>query len=314
MNLASIEQLLAIMIRMAAPTILITMGGMFYQRINIFPIGLEALMMSGCFFAVWGTYLTHNPYLGCLFAALAVTLISLIFAFFVFELGVNSVVCGFSLYTIIYGLSRYLLTALYGMNGTMRLDSADALPKLSVPVLRDIPFLNTLLDGHSFLVYIALLAPFILHYVMYRTNFGLNLRSVGANPEAAKMTGIHVGSTRYLALAIGGFLCGLGGAQLAMASNLYTVGMTDGRGFTAVAALVLTAAEPVWCFLVCLLYGLTDGLVIQLSGMGHNPQFLSTLPYFAAIFAAIIPPIIKSVRNRIYEGQYKNRIQGYYTK
>lgn len=302
------------MTRMAAPTILIAMGGMFYQRINIFPIGLEALMMSGCFFAVWGTYLTHNPYLGCLFAALVVTLISLIFAFFVFELGVNSVVCGFSLYTIIYGLSRYLLTALYGMNGTMRLDSADALPRLSVPILRDIPFLNTLLDGHSFLVYIALLTPFVLHYVMYRTNFGLNLRSVGANPEAAKMAGIHVGGTRYLALAIGGFLCGLGGAQLALASNLYTVGMTDGRGFTAVAALVLTAAEPIWCFLVCLLYGLTDGLVIQLSGMGHNPQFLSTLPYFVAIFAAVIPPIVRSVRNKVYEGQYKNRIQGFYTK
>ncbi len=305
-------QLIAIMIRMAAPTILLTLGGLFYQRIKIFPIGLEALMMSGCFFAVWGTYLTGSPYMGCLIAAISVMVISLIFAFFVFELGVNSVVCGFSLYTIIYGLSRYLLNALYNLNGTMRLDDAQALPKISIPVIRDIPILSDIFNNHSFLVYLALIMPFVLQYVLYRTNFGLNLRAVGANPEAARVTGINVGGVRYTALALGGFLCGLGGAQLAMASNLYTVGMTDGRGFTAVAALVLANAEPIWSFLVCLLYGLTDGMVIHLSGQGYNPQFLATLPYFVAIAAAIIPPVLRGIRNRISERQFKAEIRSYH--
>ena len=311
MSFGTIEQLLAIMIRLAAPTILVTLGGIFSVKIKIFPIGLEAFMLAGSFSAVWVTYMTHDPYLACLVAGLSVMLLSLVFALFVFEFGVNSVICGFSLYTIVHGLSRYILSALYDMNGTMRLEEADALPKLSIPILRDIPFVNTLLDNHSILVYVALIMPFLVHFLLYKTNYGLELRATGANPEATVMMGIKSKRDRYIALALGGFLCGLGGAQLAMASNLYTVGMTDGRGYTAVAALVLTNAEPILSFLVCLLYGLTEGLVIQLSGEGHNPQFLATLPYFVAIAAAIVPPIIRNIRNKIDDRNFKNQIAKY---
>jgi len=311
MSFSSIEQLLAMMVRLAAPTILVTLGGIFSQKIKIFPIGLEAFMMTGCFAAVWATYVIHNPYLGALIAAISVLMLSLIFAFFVYELGVNSVICGFSLYTLIYGMSRYLLSAFYDMDGTMRLMAEDALPKLSLPIIKNIPFVNTLFDNHSILVYIAFLMPFIIHFLLYRTNYGLELRATGANPEAATMTGIKVKRVRYISLAIGGFLCGLGGAQLAMASNLYRVGMTDGRGYTAVAALVLTNAEPIPAFFVCLLYGLTEGLVIQLSGEGHNPQFLATLPYFVAIAAAIVPPVIQNIRSKVDNSKFRKQIAEY---
>ena len=112
------------------------------------------------------------------------------------------------------------------------------------------------------------------------------------NQEAAVSASIPVKRIQYLSMAIGGMLCGLGGAQLAMASNLFNVGMTNGRGYTAIAALILTGSEPIRTFWACLVFGFAEALVLMLSGEGYPVQILSMLPYVLALMVAILPPVV----------------------
>ncbi len=304
----NITQLLSMMVRLMVPTLLVALGGIFSFRIKVFPLGLEGYMLAGCFLAIAGTHVFQNPYMGMLFAAVSITLLALIFAFFVIELSVNPVICAFAINTIVNGLTRFLMIPVFETSGRVYLDSAIAIPKLQIPIIKDIPIVSDIFNGHSILVYVALLLPFLVHYIYYKSNYGLSLRATGVSEEAATAAGVSVRRVKYTALMTTGFLAGLGGAQLALAANLFNVGMTDGRGFTALAAIVLSAGEPLRALLGCLLFGLCDALVLNYSSEGIPIQFLSMLPYILAILFAVLPPIIRKISERAAFGNRKKRI------
>ena len=305
----NINDLLASMIRLAIPTVLVTLGGIFSYRINLFPIALEGLLLGGCFAVVAGTYVFQNCYIGILFAMLVVMIINLLYAALVFELHANETVSGFALTIIVSGLSRFLLGALFDSNGKMVLDGSLAIGKINMPFLADIPILGPLLNGHSIIVYVSLVLVFVVWFVLYKTKFGLELRAVGQNEEAATYVNIKTKRTKYIAMALCGLLCGLGGAQLALASNLFTTGMSNGRGYTAIAAIVLSGAEPFYAFLICLIYGLCNAVVVVLSNRGYVVQFLSMLPYVVAILIAVLPSAVRYVRKRLQAQKYAKDVE-----
>ncbi len=303
-----IVSVLAVAVRHAGPILLVAMGGLLAMKANVFNLALEGFMLIGCFASVVGAYFFQNVWLGVLCGVLASTAFIAIYAAFIIELKVQPVICAISIITLASGLTRYLLNPIFGVSGRYVLPSALALPTIRLAWLEKIPVLGPILNGHSLLVYLSLLLPFLMYFVLYHTRFGLNLRAVGLNEDAAIAAGIHATKIKYTALLVNGVLCGLGGATLALSVYMFNVGMTNGRGYTALAAIVLAGNHPLWTLATCLLFGFAESLVISLSTSGISAYLLGMLPYLLALIAALLPQIVHltshTLRRRKAERQF----------
>lgn len=263
-------------IRLATPLIFAALGGMFSERSGIINIALEGLMLAGAFTAAVATFELNNPYLGLLCGALAGGATALIYAVAVIKFEANQVVAGTAINFLMLGLPQLLSGAIY--------DSSGSTPQIAKEFL-----LPEILG-----VNIASLLAFLLipacWYVLYKTPFGLRLRATGENPAAADAAGVSVLRLRYVAVVLSGILAAAGGAYLSIGqSSLFTRGMTAGRGFIALAALILAKWRPVQVLLACLFFGFTEALTIPLanvkttSGDPIPVQFIQIIPYVLTI-------------------------------
>ncbi len=294
-----INQLLNLSIRLAAPILLVALGGLFTLKVNIFNIALDGIMLMGCFGAVIAAHFLNSSGIGVLGGVLFSLVLTLIYAVLVLEFDVNPIICALAIIAVSSGLTRYLLIPIFGASGRFILPSRLALPTINLPILDNIPYIGPMLNNHSILVYLALLLPFAIHFLLYKTNLGLYTRAVGLNPEAAAADGIKVKRIQYLALIMTGILCGLGGAQLSLSLNMFNVGMSGGRGFIALAALILTGSQPILTFIACLVFGFLYALVLVFSGEGLPVQILNMLPYAIALLIAIIPALLKFIKKKV---------------
>jgi general nucleoside transport system permease protein len=274
--------LLASMIRLSTPLILAALGGMYSERSGVINIALEGIMLSGAFTAAAVTVFTQNPWIGMLAAMIAGLLVAGIHAVASIQFKANQVVVGTAINIMFIGVPALVSGALFESTGsTPQLPREQTLPDWNIPVIDRIPILSQLLSGHKPIVYIALLAVPLSYYVLFRTRFGLRLRAVGENPEAADTAGVSVARMRYAGVLLSGVLAGLGGAYLSIGQNsLFTRNMTAGRGFIALAALIFGKWHPVGAFLACLLFGLADAIAIRMQGVVDIPvQFIQIIPY-----------------------------------
>ena len=145
----NVEQLLNLSVRLAAPVILICLGGLFSIKVDIFNLALEGFTLFGCFAAVVGTYMTQSVAGGIAFAVLVTLLIALIYALFVFELDVDPIICALACTTIATGLTRYLLVPVFGVSGRFILPSELALPTLHFELLEHVPMIGPILNDPS---------------------------------------------------------------------------------------------------------------------------------------------------------------------
>ena len=263
-------------IRSATPLIFAALGGMFSERSGVINIALEGLMLAGAFTAAVITYETGNPFLGFLCAMLAGALLALVYAIACIKFEADQVVAGFGINILMLGLPALLSSAIYDSAGSTEQIGKENL----LPSLFDI-------NIASFLAF--LLVP-ICWYVLYKTPFGLRLRAVGENPAAADAAGVNVINLRYTGVILSGILAAAGGAYLSTGqSSLFTRGMTAGRGFIALAALILAKWRPVQVLLACLFFGFTEALTIPLSsyrlasGETIPVQFVQIIPYILTI-------------------------------
>jgi len=222
------------------------------------------------------TYELSNPYLGFLCAMLAGALTALIYAVAVIKFEADQVVAGTAINFLMLGLPQLLSGAIY--------DSSGSTPQIAKEFLLP-EFLN--INLASFLVFLLIPACW---YVLYKTPFGLRLRAVGENPAAADAAGVSVLKLRYTAVILSGVLAAAGGAYLSIGqSSLFTRGMSSGRGFIALAALILAKWRPVQVLLACLFFGFTEALTIPLgniktaSGDPIPVQFIQIIPYVLTI-------------------------------
>jgi general nucleoside transport system permease protein len=303
-----VNQLLSLSVRLAAPVLMVAIGGLFSLRVSIFNIALEGLMLIGSFGSIVGAYFFNDPLIGIIVGVLFSLAMTLIYSILVLEFDVNPIIGAIATITVCSGLSGYLLIPIFKSSGRYILPISLALKTIHIPLLSDIPILGPLLNNHSFLVYIAIVLPFLIHILLYKTNFGLSLRAVGLNSEAAMADGIKVKKVRYIALAFTGIMCGLGGSQLALSLNMFNIGMSGGRGFTALAALILTGSEPIPTFFACLMFGFSEALVLIFSGEGYPVQILSMLPYFMALTVAILPPLVRFIQKKVRWSEERKRI------
>jgi len=265
-------------IRSATPLIFAGLGGLFSERSGVINIALEGLMLAGAFTAAVVTYQTGNPFVGLFAGAAAGGVLALVYAFACIYFQADQVVAGMAINFLMAGLPALISGAIYDSSGsTPQIDKVDQLPN----------YFNNI----SFASILAFVAVPVCWYVLYKTPFGLRLRATGENPGAADAAGVNVIKLRYTAVVISGVLAAIGGAYLSIGqSSLFTRNMTAGRGFIALAALILAKWRPVPVLLACLFFGFTEGLTIVLpnylklpSGEDIPIQFIQIIPYVLTI-------------------------------
>jgi general nucleoside transport system permease protein len=266
-------------LRSATPLIFAALGGLFSERSGVINIALEGLMLCGAFTAAVVTLQTGSPYLGFLAGLAAGAILAAVYAIACIKFEADQVVVGMAINFLMIGLPALISGVLY--------DSTGSTPQ--IPIEQKMPMLTTNLSWGTILA--ILLVP-ICWYVIYKTPFGLRLRAVGENPSAADSAGVNVIGLRYVAVMISGVLAAAGGAYLSTGqSSLFTKQMTAGRGFIALAALILAKWKPVPVLFACLFFGFTEAAVVQIQGASWAKingedipvQFIEMIPYLLTI-------------------------------
>lgn len=280
-ELVTVSVLIAVLfsaLRSATPLIFAALGGLFSERSGVINIALEGLMLAGAFTAAVVTYEVQNPYVGLICGMVAGGALALVYAVACIKFQADQVVAGMAINFLMIGLPALISGSIYDSTGsTPQIDRADLLPN----------FFNRI----SLATILALVLVPICWYVLYKTPFGLRLRATGENPAAADAAGVNVIRLRYVAVAISGLLAAAGGAYLSIGqSSLFTRNMTAGRGFIALAALILAKWRPVPVLLACLFFGFMEALTIQIQGVVKLPsgedipvQFIQMIPYILTI-------------------------------
>lgn len=278
-------------IRLATPLVLAALGGLYSERSGVINVALEGLMLAGAFTAAAVTFYAESPWMGLGAAALAAALVAYLIAVACIRFNADAVVTGTGINILFLGLPAVLSGALFLSSGsTPQIPKENLLPALYGIAPGFIPPWRVLTDV-SVLSWLALTIALATGYVLHRTPFGLRLRAVGENPEAAEAAGVRVNRIRYMAVVLSGILAGIGGAYLSIGqSSLFTRNMTAGRGFIALAALIFGKWRPVQTMLACLLFGLAEAVTIQMQGVAKLPsgedvplQFIQMIPYLVTI-------------------------------
>jgi len=278
--------LLSSTIRMVSPILLAALGGALCARVGIFNVGLEGLVLVGAFSAIVGNHLTGSLLLAVLIAAMATVLVSLLFGTMTIRLRANEIIVGVAINFLALGLTTFALRAIFGVKGAFYDNDMAGLPQWQIPVLHDIPVLGPMVSGHSPLVYLAFAAALALSFFFNRTVIGFRVLAAGVNPVAAASLGLKVTRLQFLAIALCGVLCGLAGAQLSLGQvTMFSEGMTAGRGFIALVAMMLGQSHPLGILASSMLFGLMDAISIRLQGFSLPTQFTAMLPYVLTIAA-----------------------------
>jgi ABC-type uncharacterized transport system permease subunit len=270
--------------RLAVPLLLAALGGVYCERSGVVNVGLEGMMLSGALTASLISTSTNNTALG-LAAGVAVGMaVAAVLGLFTVVLPGDPVVAGISLNLLALGGTTFVFRVVVGTGGTTR--AAPTIAPWPIPVLRDIPVLGPLLFDQTYLVYLALLAVLGTWVVLRRTSWGLLVRASGEHPAAADSVGLNVNRTRFVCLVISGAFAGLGGSFLSLvSSNQFVENMTAGRGYIALAILILGQRSPFGVLAASLLFGLGDAFQLraQLSGLGVPYDFLLMIPYVLTV-------------------------------
>lgn len=273
--------------RLTVPLAFAALGGLWSERSGVLNIALEGMLLTGAFVSAVVTFASGNVWLGTIAALLVGSLVGWLHAYLSVSLRVNQLVSGLAINLSIAGLTAFFSRLVFTQNTTQKLASIDP---IALPGLQQIPLVGALLFHQDPLFYLLVLLVPLSTYILFQTSFGLTLRAVGEYPRAAAAAGIAVRKVRYLSVMLSGALASLGGAYLVLVHvKFFTEGISAGKGFIALAALIFGRWHPVYTVLACLLFGATEALQLRIQAFNlHIPyQFLVMLPYTIALLALI---------------------------
>jgi general nucleoside transport system permease protein len=263
-------------IRAFVPLFLATLGAVFNERSGIVNIGLDGMMIFGTWFGAWGS-LRWGPVVGFLVAILAGTMVGLLHAIVTVTFRVDHIISGVAINILALGVPRFLSIIAFGQ-GTQS-PAVEQLPHFTLPRLGEM----------SPIVPLTLVLGVVAWFVLNRTVFGLRLRSAGENPRAAESLGVRVMAMRYAGVLLSGAFAGLAGAYISIELvGQYNEGMNQGRGFIALAALILGNWTVGGAALASLLFGWTEALTVYLRVSWINNAFIQTLPYIVTLIVLAV--------------------------
>ncbi len=287
LDLAFFTDYLSASVRLAVPLAFAALGGLLSERSGVLNIGLEGMLLTGAFVSAAATFYSGSGWWGTVAAFLAGCLVGLLHAYLSVTLRVDQLVSGLAINLSAAGLTAFGARLIFTTETTQNLAS---IPAIALPGLSQIPVLGPVLFRQNALVYLLLVLIPVLTYGLFWTGWGLTLRAVGEYPRAADTAGIPVAIVRYLCVVLSGGLAALGGAYLVLVHvRFFTEGMSAGKGFIALAALIFGKWHPVYTVLACVLFGATEALQLRVQALNLNIpyQVLTLLPYLIALLALV---------------------------
>jgi simple sugar transport system permease protein len=281
------------------PILLAALAGTLSERVGLFNIALEGQMLVGAFAAIAGCHFLGSLTGGVMVAVLAGGLFAGLLAIGSAVLRGNDIVIGISLNLLASGLTSFLLRVLFGVSGTYSDSTMPGLQRLHIPVIADLPLLGRALGEQNALVYLSWILVVAVAVFLAHTPCGLRIRGIGEQVDAAVTLG--AGATRYriIVTLVGGALCGLAGLQLSLGSlTLFSENMTAGRGWIAVAAVMLGRARPLAVAAACVLFGMSDALGLKLQGEGLPNQITDSAPYVVTLIALVVAGLRRRLAER----------------
>ncbi len=271
-------------VRTATPLALAALGELLAERAGVINIGVEGAILAGAFGAFAGATVAGTA-AGYLAGAAAGVVVALLFAVFVLRLRADQIVTGTAVTLAATGLTGALYRAFYEQGAALAIPTSGG---LAVPVLAELPLIGRALFAQPWPTYLTFLLVPLVWWWSYRTQAGLALRAIGEAPDAARAAGVATGRYRLAALAAGGVLGGLAGATLVLAqAGTFAEGMSAGRGFIAIAIVVLGRWHPVGVALAALLFGGASALqyLFQAAGWPLPYQLFLAFPYVLTLAA-----------------------------
>jgi len=276
---------LAAAIRIATPLLLAALGGILSERAGVFAVGLEGMMLMGAFAGAAGAWASDTTLVGLALALLGGACMGLVVAIVTVRYRADNMVTGLTANILAAGLTSYLLRALSGGPRPIAIHLTP-LPPWPVPGLAETPVLGPLLFDLPPLTYFAIVLSLALQFFLTRTQGGLILRATGENPEAVFAAGADPMRVRILAVVGCGAIAGLGGAVLSLQQvGTFTDGMTGGRGYLALASLIVARWNPIGACAACLIFGAAEAFEFRLQSFGVpvSSYIVQMAPYLIAL-------------------------------
>jgi simple sugar transport system permease protein len=279
-----IDYVLAAAALLTTPLLLTAIGGLINRLGGIVNLGLEAMMLTGAYVALAMSSATQSWLVALLAALAAGGAVGLLFSLAVTRLEANEIVAGVGLNVATAGLIGFILKDYYHSSGTIRLPDVVMLPRIVLPGVAQIPIAGAILSGKDPLTWLSWALVPITAFVLSRTRAGLRLRAAGAAREAATALGLRPLAIRDASTIVAGALAGLAGAQLSIGVvGVFSVGMSGGRAFIALAAFYFGRNRPGLTAVGAALFGLFDAIQIYLQGRGVAPELMQMLPYIVVL-------------------------------
>ena len=282
-----ITTLLAGSLALAVPLIFGSLSGALSERVGIINIAIEGQLLAGAFTSALVASVTDSVLIGILAAMIAGSLVAAILAVFSIKYLVDQIITGVVINVLIIGLTSFLFSTLLADNISI-LNQPPRFERISIPLLSQIPIAGPVLFNQTLIVYLMYLAVAGVFLALFKTRWGLRLRSVGEYPKASDTVGINVFRTRYMSVMIGGALAGLGGSFFTLGQvGAFGKEMTNGAGYIALAALIFGRWNPIYAAMAALLFGFALNLqyALQIVGSPLPSEFLLMLPYVLTVVA-----------------------------
>lgn len=272
----------------ATPLIYGSLAGVVCERVGVINIAIEGQLLTGAFTGIVVASAFQNVWLGLIAAPIAGALVGTLLAFFSVRYAVDQIIVGVVLNVLCLGITSFLLGTVVNDNPSWN-SIAHTLPTWEVPGLAQIPLIGPVFFRHTVLVYFLYVLLIALTILLFRSRWGLRLRSVGEHPKAADTVGINVNRTRFLNTVLGSSFAGLGGAAFTIgAGTVFTENISAGNGYIALAAMILGKWYPFGAMGAALMFGFASAIVDFLPLVAQNPvdpSLLAMIPYIVTILA-----------------------------
>ena len=283
------------MVLLSVPLLLAATGELISERGGVLNIGLEGMMLSGAFFSFLGVYLWHNVPLGVLTGMGAGVVVALIMALLCVRLRSDQIVVGVGLNLLVLGVTTFTFREIFATQAEVRLDYPQP---IAIPGLSELPVVGRPLFQQTLLGYLSFVAVGAAWFVLYRTSFGLSLRAAGESPAAADTAGASVNRIRTIGTCVAGALAGAAGAYLSVGRlGIFNEGMTGGRGFLALAAVIFGGWRPLGVMAAALVFGAADALQLRLQSYESIPREVWLAMAMVAAAALVVARVRRGDRD-----------------
>lgn len=280
-------------LRYMTPILLVALCAGVCSKVKVFNIALEGTLLTSAFFAFLAHYFLRNILLAVAVAMLVGMVMTFIMAFFIVKLKGQPMIVGMALNTFALGFTTFMLSTVFHTKGAVSEPGLKGLPKVALPLIKDLPVVSRMFDSLTVIDYAAFLLAVVMFVIMYKTTVGFRLRAIGINSGAAGSLGINVARYQIIATTLAGSMIGLAGCLLSLGSvTLFIQNISSARGYVALAANNLCKGHPLGALLSSALFGFTKALASVLQNTAARQQLLECIPYVATIAAMAVYNVI----------------------